>query len=133
MKLFLRVFITLYILLIYLYFQALIKDFRFYNNTLNHLIFTLFPFILCSFFICLCGSHHHLFVIYSSFLYLPVRLAPSFVRHLFVICSSFVRLLFVFCSSFVRLLFVFCSSFVYLPVRLAPARVAHTVFTKKSV
>ncbi|EJF36093.1 hypothetical protein HMPREF1320_1002 [Capnocytophaga sp. oral taxon 335 str. F0486] len=53
----------------------------------------------------------------SSFLYLPVWLAPSFVR-----------LLFVFCSSFVRLLFVFCSSFLYLLVRLAlSARVAHTV------
>ncbi|EIW94346.1 hypothetical protein HMPREF1321_0222 [Capnocytophaga sp. oral taxon 412 str. F0487] len=46
----------------------------------------------------------------SSFLYLPVRLAPSFVRLLFVFCSSFVRLLFVFCSSFVRLLFVHCLS-----------------------
>ena len=72
----------------------------------------------------------------SLFLYLSVRLAPSFVRSfsicpcgshrslfvlcsffvrsLFVLCSSFVRLLFVFCSSFVRLLFVFCSSFVRL-------------------
>ena len=76
----------------------------------------------------------------SLFLYLSVRLAPSFVRSfsicpcgshrslfvlcsffvrsLFVLCSSFVRLLFVFCSSFVRLLFVFCSSFHYLPVVL---------------
>ena len=53
-----------------------------------------------------------LFVFCSSSLYLPVRLAPSFVRLLFVLCSSFVRLLFVFRSSFVRLLFVFCSSFV---------------------
>ena len=59
-------------------------------------------------------------------------ICSSFVRHLFVICSSFVRLLFVFCSSFVRLLFVFCLSFHYLPVvlrlpvRLAPACVAHT-------
>ena len=61
----------------------------------------------------------------SSFLYLPVRLAPSFVRLLFVLSSSFVRSFFVFCSfflrllfvlssSFVRLLFVFCSSFVRL-------------------
>ena len=49
-----------------------------------------------------------LFVHCSSFLYLPVRLAPSFVR-----------LLFVFCSFFVRSLFVLCSSFLYLPVRLA--------------
>ena len=54
----------------------------------------------------------------SSFLYLPVRLAPSFVRLLFVFYSSFIRLLFVFCSSFVRLLFVFSLS----------ARVARTVF-----
>ena len=83
------------------------------------------------------------FVHCSSFLYLPVRLAPSFVRSLFVICSSFVRHLFVICSSFVRHLFVICSSFVrhlfvicssfvrhsfvirssflYLPVRLAPS------------
>ena len=38
-----------------------------------------------------------------------MRLAPSFVRHLFVICSSFVRHLFVHCSSFVRSLFVHCS------------------------
>ena len=34
-------------------------------------------------------------VICSSFVHLPVRLAPSFVRLLFVFCSSFVRLLFV--------------------------------------
>ena len=75
-------------------------------------------------------------VICSSFVHLPVRLAPSFVRlfficpcgshrhlfvfcssfvcHLFVICLSFVRLLFVICSSFVRHLFVICSSFVRL-------------------
>jgi len=61
----------------------------------------------------------------SSFLYLPVRLAPSFLRlfficlcgsHrlLFVHCSFFLRLLFVLSSSFVRLLFVICSSFVRL-------------------
>ena len=49
----------------------------------------------------------------SSFLYLPVWLAPSFVRHLFVICSSFVRHLFVICSLFVRLLFGY-SLFSYL-------------------
>ena len=72
------------------------------------------------------------FVHCSSFLYLPVRLAPSFVRSLFVHCSSFVRLLFVFCSFIVRLLFVLCSffvrslfvlcsSFLYLPVRFAPS------------
>jgi len=53
-------------------------------------------------------------------------LCSFFVRSLFVLCSFFVRLLFVFSSSFVRLLFVFCSSFVYLPVRLAPVRVART-------
>ena len=35
----------------------------------------------------------------SPFLYLPVRLAPSFVRSLFVFCSSFVRHLFVFSLS----------------------------------
>ena len=46
----------------------------------------------------------------SPFLYLPVRLAPSFVRSLFVFCSSFVRHLFVICSSFVRHLFVFSLS-----------------------
>ena len=84
----------------------------------------------------------------SSFLYLSVRLAPSFVRSLFVLCSFFVRSLFVLCSSFVRLLFVFPSSFVrlyvavvpplegvrgrfpsfflYLPVRLAPSFVRLT-------
>ncbi|EJF36107.1 hypothetical protein HMPREF1320_0955 [Capnocytophaga sp. oral taxon 335 str. F0486] len=97
------------------------------------------------------------FVHCSSFLYLPVRLAPSFVRHLFVFCSFIVRLLFVFCSSFLYLpvwlapsfvrhsfvpLFryytpspwervgerIFCSSFLYLPVWLAlSARVARTV------
>ena len=65
----------------------------------------------------------------SSFLYLPVRLAPSFVRLLFVFSSSFVRLLFVICSSFVRHLFVFCSSFVRLLfVFSLSARVARTVF-----
>ena len=53
----------------------------------------------------------------SSFLYLPVRLAPSFVRSFFVHCSSFLRSLFVLCSSFVRLLFVNYLS----------ARVAHTI------
>ena len=52
------------------------------------------------------------FVHCSSFVPLPVWLAPSFVRLLFVFCSSFVRLLFVLCSFFVRLLFVFCSFFV---------------------
>ena len=61
-------------------------------------------FVICSFIV------HLLFVHCSSFLYLPVRLAPSFVRHLFVICSSFVRHL-----------FVHCLSFLYLPVRLAPS------------
>ena len=72
----------------------------------------------------------------SSFLYLPIRIAPSFIRlsltcpcgshrSLFVHCSSFlylpvrlapffVRSLFVLCSFFVRSLFVFCSSFVRL-------------------
>ena len=49
----------------------------------------------------------------SSFLYLPVRLAPSFVRSLFVLCSFFVRSLFVLCSSFVYLPVV-----LRLPVRL---------------
>ena len=54
----------------------------------------------------------------SSFLYLPVRLAPSFVRSLFVLCSFFVRSLFVLCSFFVRSLFVNYLS----------ARVAHTAY-----
>ena len=56
----------------------------------------------------------------SLFLYLSVRLAPSFVRSfsicpcgshrsLFVLCSFFVRSLFVLCSSFVRL-FIICLS-----------------------
>ena len=49
------------------------------------------------------------FVHCSSFVPLPVWLAPSFVRLLFVIPSSFVRHSFVFCSSFVRHLFVFAS------------------------
>ena len=68
----------------------------------------------------------------SSFLYLPVRLAPSFLRlfficlcgshrHLFVFCSSFVRLLFVFCLSACAARTVFCLSFVYLPARLGPS------------
>ena len=80
-----------------------------------------------------------LFVHCSSFLYLPVRLAPSFVRLLFVFCSFFVRSLFVLCSFFVRSLFVFslsacaarticlCGSH-YLPVWLAlSARAARTI------
>ena len=102
--------------------------------------------VICSSFV------RHLFVICSSFVRHLFVICSSFVRSLFVICSSFVRSLFVHCSFIVRLLFVFCSSFVYLPVRLAPARVAHTcpcgshllvwltpacvahtVFTKKSV
>ena len=49
------------------------------------------------------------FVFSSSFVYLPVWLAPSFVRLLFVHCSSFVRLLFVHCSFIVRSLFAHCS------------------------
>ncbi|EJF37606.1 hypothetical protein HMPREF1320_1877 [Capnocytophaga sp. oral taxon 335 str. F0486] len=59
-------------------------------------------------------------VICSFIVHLPVRLAPSFVRHLFVICSFIVRLLFVFCSSFVRHLFVICSFIAYLLVWLTP-------------
>ena len=63
----------------------------------------------------------------SSFLYLPVRLAPSFVRSLFVHCSSFLRSLFVLCSFFVRLLFVFCSLIIYPSVWLTlSARAART-------
>ena len=54
------------------------------------------------------------FVHCSSFVPLPVRLAPSFVRSLFVFCSFIVRLLFVFCSFIVRLLFVHCSFIVRL-------------------
>ena len=50
----------------------------------------------------------------SSFLYLPVRLAPSFIRLLFVICSFFLRLLFVFCSLIVYLLLQLAPSFVFL-------------------
>ena len=69
-----------------------------------------------------------------------MRLAPSFVRHLFVHCSFIVRLLFVFCSSFVRSLFVFCSFIVryfiicscgshrLLFVNRLSARAARTVF-----
>ena len=74
-------------------------------------------------------------VICSFFLHLPVRLAPFFVRHLFVFCSSFVRLLFVFCSSFVRLLFICpCGSHRLLFVnclsacRATTVRVTRTVF-----
>ena len=77
----------------------------------------LFPYLHSLFVIC-SSARATRTVFSSSFLYLPVRLAPSFVRHLFVICSSFVRLLFVHRSSFVRLLFVNCLS----------ARVARTVF-----
>ena len=50
----------------------------------------------------------------SSFLYLPVRLAPSFVRLLFVFCSSFLRLFFVFSSLFHYLLLWLAPSFVFL-------------------
>ncbi|SQA93546.1 Uncharacterised protein [Capnocytophaga ochracea] len=82
----------------------------------------LFPYLHSLFVIC-SSARATRTVFSSSFLYLPVRLAPSFLRlfficpcgsHrlLFVFCSSFVRSLFVFCSSFVRLLFVHCSSFV---------------------
>ena len=100
------------------------------------------PYLHSLFVICSSALATHTFFS-SSFLYLPVRLAPSFLRlfficlcgshrHLFVFCSFFLRLLFVFCSSFVRLLFVFslsaraartvfCSSFVRLPVWLAPS------------
>ena len=76
----------------------------------------------------------------SSFLYLPVRLAPSFLRlfficlcgshrHLFVFCSFFLRLLFVHCSFIVRLLFICpCGSHRLLFVFCSSTRVARTVF-----
>ena len=100
------------------------------------------PYLHSLFVICSSALATHTFFS-SSFLYLPVRLAPSFLRlfficlcgshrHLFVFCSFFLRLLFVHCSFIVRLLFVFslsaraartvfCSSFVRLPVWLAPS------------
>ena len=69
-----------------------------------------------------------LFVHCSSFLYLPVRLAPSFVRLLFVFCSFFVRSLFVLCSFFVRLFSICLCGSHYLPVWLAlSARAARTI------
>ena len=63
----------------------------------------------------LSSPYPHSFFVYSPFiLHLPVRLAPSFVRSLFVHCSSFVRSLFVHCSFIVRSLFVHCSFIVRL-------------------
>ena len=107
------------------------------------LTFALASLFLRLFSICPFESHRLLFVFpssaranrtvfYSSFLYLPVRLAPFIVRSLFVHCSFIVRSLFVHCSFIVRSLFVHCSfivrslfvlysSFLYLPVRLAPS------------
>ena len=100
------------------------------------------PYLHSLFVICSSALATHTFFS-SSFLYLPVRLAPSFLRlfficlcgshrHLFVFCSFFLRLLFVHCSFIVRyfiicpcgshrLLFVFSSLIVYLPVRLVPS------------
>ena len=69
----------------------------------------LFPYLHSLFVIC-SSARATRTLFSSSFLYLSVRLAPSFVRFLFV-----------FCSFIVRLLFVHCSSFLYLPVRLAPS------------
>ena len=69
-----------------------------------------------------------LFVISLSVRAARTVFCSFFVRSLFVLCSFFVRSLFVLCSSFVRLLFVFCSLIIYLPVRLAPARVARTIY-----
>ena len=124
------------------------------SSTFNHLFFVysssvckdhtvyLSPF-LRSLFICLSSLHRLSFVIPSFFVHLPVRLAPSFVRLLFVFCSSFVRY-FIICScGSHRFLFVhffvslfryytpsplerageriFCSSFLHLPVGLAPS------------
>ena len=60
------------------------------------------------------------FVHCSSFVPLPVWLAPSFVRLLFVLCSFFVRLLFVLCSSFVHLSVRLAPSFVRLYVAVVP-------------
>ncbi|EKY04945.1 hypothetical protein HMPREF9078_02082 [Capnocytophaga sp. oral taxon 380 str. F0488] len=68
---------------------------------------------------------------------LIANISIIFLHLIFGIDSSFIRLSFVFCSSFshcrptvdplfVHLSFIFCSSFHYLPVRLAPARVART-------
>ena len=60
----------------------------------------------------------------SSFLYLPVRLAPSFVRSLFVSLFRYYTP-----SPWERAgVRIFCSSFVYLPVRLAPACRATTSY-----
>ena len=64
-----------------------------------------------------------LFIFYSSFLYLPVRLAPSFVRSLFVLCSSFVRLYVAVVPPLEGVRGRFSSSFVYPLVWLTP----HTV------
>ena len=79
----------------------------FFSSSFLYLPVRLAPSFLRLFFICLCGSHRHLFVFCSFFL-----------RLLFVHCSFIVRLLFVFCSFIVRSLFVFSLS----------ARVARTVF-----
>ena len=98
------------------------------SRTFNHLFFVYSSSVceahsvylstfLHSLFICRSNLHRLFFVIPSFFVHLPVWLAPSFVRCLFVVCSLFVRCLFVVCSSFVPLLFVN-----YLSVR-----VAHTI------
>jgi len=75
----------------------------------------------------------------SSFLYLPVQFAPSFVRLFYICPCDSHHLLFVFsisaraartvfCSSFVRSLFVICSSFLRLFFVIpSSARAARTV------
>jgi len=86
------------------------------------------PYLHSLFVICSSARATHTFFS-SSFLYLPVRLAPSFVRLLFVLSSSFVRSFFVFCSFFLRLLFVLSSFIVRLFfVHCSSTRVARTVF-----
>ena len=116
------------------------------SRTFNHLFFVYSSSVceahsvylstfLHSLFICRSNLHRLFFVIPSFFVHLPVWLAPSFVRCLFVVCSLFVRCLFVVCSLFVRLLFLFCSLIIYPSVwltlsarRATTARAARTVF-----
>ena len=83
----------------------------FFSSSFLYLPVRLAPSFLRLFFICLCGSHRHLFVFCSFFLRLLFVHCSFIVRLLFVFCSFIVRSLFVFCSFFLRLLFVYpCGS-----------------------
>ena len=88
----------------------------------------LFPYLHSLFVIC-SSARATRTVFSSSFLYLPVRLAPSFVRLLFVFCSFIVRSLFVLSLSALvaRTVFLLPAHRAMIACRATTARTTRTV------